>query len=370
MQASKRGVAVLGASGLVGQRLVRLLLDHPLFELVALGGSQGSVGKAYAETTLHTLFADDLQAGSLPSRVARMVVQPSLPGAAFDCDLVFSALPTEAAREVEPLFARAGYAVVSNASAHRMDPDVPLVVPEVNHDHIKLIEVQRRRRGWNGCIVTNPNCSTIALTLALAPLHKAWGLEAVQVTTMQALSGAGTNGPSALSMLDNIIPYIAGEEEKLESEPCKLLGKLDEVGGETGITPLPLAISAMVNRVPVIHGHTECVAVKLQRPAEMGEIVAAWQEWQPLRQAGIDLPSAPTFPVVVTGLSDRPQPRLDRDLQGGMVSIVGRLRRDPILSYKFVVLGHNLDRGAAGGTLLLAELLHVSGLIDERRTSI
>ena len=353
---SKRRVAVLGAGGLVGQRLVRLLLDHPFFELVAVGGSPRRAGTPFGET-LRPLTADDLRPDTLPPALAALPVQPCAPGAAFDCDLVFSALPPEAAEEVEPAFAAAGYAVVSNARNYRMAPDVPLVIPEVNADHLALIETQRRARGWRGFLVTNPNCSTIALTLALAPLARTFGLRAVQVTTMQALSGAGYSGPAALSMLDNVVPYIGGEEDKLETEPRKLLGALNPAG----IAPLPVTISAQCNRVPTLHGHLECVAVQLDRPASEDAVRAAWEEWRPLQAAGLDLPSAPAQPIVFAPEPDRPQPRLDRDRAGGMVSIVGRLRPDPLLDYKFVVLGHNLDRGAAGGTLLIAELLHATG---------
>jgi aspartate-semialdehyde dehydrogenase len=264
------------------------------------------------------------------------------------------------ATEVEPAFAQAGYAVVSNARSHRMDADVPLVIPEVNHAHIALVETQRRKHDWRGCIVTNPNRSTIAMTLALAPLSTRFGLEAVQVTTMQALSGAGLSGPGALDMLDNVVPYIGGEEEKMETEPKKLLGTL----GPEGIEPLDIKISAQCNRVATLHGHLECVAVKLASHASREELLAAWQDWHPLEEAGLRLPSAPARPVIYLDEPDRPQPRVDRDLENGMASITGRLRPDPILDYKFVTLGHNLVRGAAGGTLLLAELLHASGLLD------
>lgn len=236
MPQSKRRVAVLGATGLVGQRLVRLLLDHPDFEITALGGSPSRSGKRYVDT-LRPLASEDLRGETMPRNLASMVVQPCLPGNSFECDLVFSTLPTDVARDVEPQFARAGYAVVSNASAYRMETDVPLVVPEINAGHLALVEAQRHNRGWRGCIVANPNCSTITLTLALAPLLHAFGLEAVQVTTMQALSGAGFSGPSAMDMLDNVVPYIGGEEDKLETEPCKLFGTLQD----GGIVPLPLA---------------------------------------------------------------------------------------------------------------------------------
>jgi aspartate-semialdehyde dehydrogenase len=352
-------VAVLGATGLVGQRLVRSLVSHPWFELVAVGGSQRRSGTPFRDA-LHPLAGGDLHGADLPSALADLLVQPCVPGDAYDCDIVFSTLPAEVAAAVEPAFAQAGYAVVSNARTYRMEADVPLVVPEVNHDHIALVETQRGKRGWRGCIVTNPNCSTIALTLAIAPLAERFGLEAVQVTTMQALSGAGLSGPSALDMLDNVIPYIGGEEEKMETEPKKLLGRL----GSEGVEPLDIRISAQCNRVATLHGHLECVAVKLASRATQEEVLAAWREWHPLEAAGLHLPSAPEQPVVYLQEPNRPQPRVDRDLDNGMASVVGRLRPDTILDYKFVALGHNLARGAAGGTLLLAELLHASGVID------
>jgi len=359
MVGTKRRVAVLGATGLVGQRLVRLLVGHPWFDLVAVGGSLRRAGTPFGEA-LRPLAGGDLRPETLPPAWADLPLLPCIPSEDFACDLVFSALPAEAAQDVEPAFAAAGYAVVSNARSYRMAPDVPLIIPEVNADHLGLIDAQRRGRGWRGFIVTNPNCSTITMTLALAPLAEAFGLRAVQVTTMQALSGAGFSGPAAIDMLDNVIPYISGEEDKLETEPGKLLGTLE---GDA-ITPLPLAISAQCNRVATLHGHLECVAVQLARPADEADLLAAWHTWQPLQAAGLDLPSAPTTPVIVLDAPDRPQPRRDRDLAGGMVSVVGRLRPDPVLDYKFVVLGHNLDRGAAGGTLLIAELLHATGRLD------
>ncbi len=360
MVGTKRRVGVLGATGLVGQRLVRLLAGHPWFDLVAVGGSLRRAGTPFGEA-LRPLAGGDLRPETLPPAWAALPLQPCLPSDDFACDLVFSALPAEVAQDVEPAFAAAGYAVVSNARSYRMAPDVPLIIPEVNADHLALIDAQRRARGWRGFIVTNPNCSTITLTLALAPLAEAFGLRTVQVTTLQALSGAGFSGPAALDMLDNVVPYIGGEEDKLETEPLKLLGRVD---GDT-VTPLPLTISAQCNRVATLHGHLECVAVQLERPAELADLQTAWQNWHPLQDAGLELPSAPLSPVLLTEAPDRPQPRRDRDLERGMVSVVGRLRPDPVLDYKFVVLGHNLDRGAAGGTLLIAELLQATGRLDD-----
>jgi aspartate-semialdehyde dehydrogenase len=314
----------------VGQRLVRSLVDHPWIELAAVGGSQRRAGTLFADA-LHPLAGGDLHSSALSPSLADLRVQSCSPDEGYDCDLVFSALPADVASEVEPAFARAGYAVVSNARSHRMEADVPLVIPEVNHEHIVLV-----------------------------PLAARFGLEAVQVTTMQALSGGGLGGPSALDMLDNVVPYIGGEEEKMESEPKKLLGTL----GPDGIEPLDVKISAQCNRVGTLHGHLECVAVKLAGRASREDILAAWQEWHPLEDAGLALPSAPSRPVIYLEEPNRPQPRVDRDLENGMASITGRLRPDSILDYKFVTLGHNLARGAAGGTLLLAELLHASGLLD------
>jgi aspartate-semialdehyde dehydrogenase len=342
-------VGVLGASGLVGQRIVGLLLDHPWFEVAALGGSERAAGRPYGE----------LWDGgpALPPDLAGLLVQPTEPAAFGGCAVVFSALPADTARTVEPAFAAAGIGVVSNASAFRMAADVPLLIPEVNADHLALIARQRRERGWRGFLVTNPNCSTIHLTLALAPLHRAFGLAAVQVTTLQALSGAGRHGVAALDMIDNVVPYIGGEEDKLEQEPQKLLGTV----GEHGIAPAGFPVSAQCTRVPTTHGHLEMVAVQLQRKASADDLRAVWADWRPL--AGRDLPHAPAQPVLVRAEPNRPQPRLDRDLAGGMASVVGRLRPDPILDYKFSVLGHNLIRGAAGGVVLIAELLRAEGLI-------
>jgi aspartate-semialdehyde dehydrogenase len=278
---------------------------------------------------------------------------------------VFSALPSDAAREIEPQLAAHGIGVVSNASTYRMQEDVPLMVPEVNPDHLGLIEVQRRQCGWPGFIVTNPNCSTISLTMALAPLHRAFGLDSVYVTTLQAISGAGFNGVSALDMIDNVIPYIGSEEDKIETEPLKLLGQLTS-GGGNGLhiePPHGLKLSAQCTRVPTTDGHLEMVSVKLKTPATYQEIVDAWQEWQPLPQQ-LGLPTAPAHPMVVRAEPDRPQPRFDRDTEGGMATVVGRLRPCPLLDWKFALLGHNLVRGAAGGVLLIAELLKSEGYVQ------
>ncbi len=343
-------VAILGATGAVGQRFVQLLAGHPWFHITAVAASDRSVGEVYERACRWLLPTP------MPEAVREMVVQPAEPG--LDCRLVFSALPGEVAGPTEEAFAAAGYAVCSNASAHRMDPDVPLLIPEVNPDHLGLIETQQRARGWDGFIVTSPNCSTTHLALVLKPLHDAFGLRRVAVVTLQALSGAGYPGVPALDAVDNVIPYIAGEEEKLEREPLKLLGRLEEgrvVGAE-------IVISAQCNRVPVQDGHFECVSVELERRAELEDVVAALEGFRALPQE-LGLPSAPAQPVVVRREPDRPQPRRDRDAGAGMVTTVGRLRPCPILDYKFALLGHNTVRGAAGGAILNAELLVVQEVI-------
>jgi aspartate-semialdehyde dehydrogenase len=337
-------VGILGATGAVGQRFVQLLEGHPWFEITALAASDRSVGETYGRACRWLLSTP------MPEAVRQMVVQPAEPG--LDCRLVFSALPGDVAGPVEEDFAAAGYAVCSNASAHRMDPDVPLIIPEVNPDHLGLIAAQRRVREWEGFIVASPNCSTTHLVLALKPLQDAFGLQRVAVVTLQALSGAGYPGVSALDAVDNVLPYIAGEEDKLEQEPLKLLGRLE--GGH--VVHAEIVISAQCNRVPVQDGHFECVSVELERKAEPADIIAALEGFRALPQK-LGLPSAPAQPVVVRHEPDRPQPRRDRDAGAGMVTTVGRLRPCPILDYKFVLLGHNTVRGAAGGAILNAELL-------------
>lgn len=345
-------VGILGATGAVGQRFVQLLVGHPWFEITVLAASERSAGKRYADACRWILRGD------MPEAVRDMVLEYGAPGLA--CDLIFSALPANIAREVEPPFAEAGYAVCSNASAYRMEPDIPLLIPEVNPDHTALIEVQRRRRGWRGFIVTNPNCTTTHLVSALKPLHDAFGLEKVFMVSMQAISGAGYPGVPSLDILDNVIPYISGEEEKVESEPRKLLGRL--IGDH--IEMAPFRISAHCNRVAVRNGHTECVSVALQRQASRDEIIEALRSFQGLPQK-LGLPHAPQPPILIREEIDRPQPRMDR-LAGsvpGMATVVGRIRPCPLLDWKFVVLGHNTIRGAAGGALLNAELLVAQGWI-------
>jgi aspartate-semialdehyde dehydrogenase len=343
-------VAVLGATGMVGQRFVQLLADHPWFEVTALAASEASCGRAYAEAC-HWLLPTPM-----PREVEDLEVQPL--HAALDSPLVFSALPASVAGPVEEELAQAGLVVCTNASAHRMDADVPLLIPEVNANHTTLIETQRRRRGGDGFIVASSNCSATQLALALKPLHDAFGLRSVSVVTMQALSGAGYPGVPALDILDNVLPFIPGEEDKLESEPLKLLGKL-----ENGrITTAPLTVSAQCNRVPVRDGHTECVSLQLERRAELGEVIGVLEGFAGRPEAA-DLPSSPPRPILVTDHDDRPQPLRDRDAGAGMCVTVGRLRPCPILDFKFVLLGHNTMRGAAGGSVHNAELLVAQGWI-------
>lgn len=344
-------VAVLGATGAVGQTFVRLLDGHPWFELAAVAASERSAGKPYGEAA-HWLGSE------MPARVAALPVVPCDP-ACIDAPLVFSALDAAAAAQVEAAFARAGRFVLSNARTYRLEPDVPLLIPEVNPDHLALLDRQRERRGWTGAIITNSNCSTMVAALALAPLHQAFGVATVFVTTLQAVSGAGYPGVPSLDILGNVIPYIGGgEEEKIETETRKLLGSL---GGD-GVVPAPMAVSAQVTRVPVEHGHTVCLAVGLARSADAHAAVAVYEGWRgaiaPLR-----LPSAPVPPIVVTRDADRPQPRRDADAGGGMRITIGRVRRDPILDLRLVALGHNTIRGAAGASVLNAELLVARGLL-------
>ena len=346
----KLPVAILGATGLVGQRLIELLANHPWFEISALAASDNSVGKKYPDAANWHLPS------ALPDSVRSMIVQPCEPK--FDAAMIFSALPSDVAGEIEENFANAGYLVSSNASNHRMDVDVPLVIPEVNPDHLDLIRVQQARRKSKGAIVCNPNCSTIHLTLALKPLADQFGLKRVMVTTMQALSGAGYPGVAALDTLDNVLPYIKGEEPKLETEPCKLLGKLE---GDR-IANAKIRISAACNRVTTRDGHLETVSVELEQKPNLDQIRQSMIQFTSVPQQ-LKLPTAPEHPIIVRDEPDRPQPYLDRDVEKGMASVVGRLRECSVLDYKFVVLGHNTIRGAAGGTLLNAELLVAKNFI-------
>ncbi len=348
----KLRVGILGATGAVGQRFVELLADHPWFELAALTASAASAGRRYGDACRWLLSSD------IPPGVADVVVRETAP--TIDCDIVFSALPGDQAGPLEEAFAAAGYGVFSNASAHRQDPDVPLLIPEANPDHLTLVGTQRARRGWErGFIITNPNCSAVMLTMALAPLHTAFGLRSVLVSTMQGLSGAGYPGVPSLDALDNVIPFIGGEEEKLASEPRKMLGTLN---GEQ-VEPAGFAVSAHCNRVPTREGHLETVSVALERPATPQQVVEVWREWHPLPQQ-LNLPTAPQPPIVVRPEPDRPQTRLDRDAGRGMAVSVGRVRPCDIFDVKFIVLGHNTIRGAAGASVLNAELMLAQGMLN------
>ena len=345
----KYRVGILGATGTVGQRFIQLLEGHPQFEVAALAASGRSQGKAYSEACAWRL------PGDMPEAVRGMKVEAPAPP--LDCDIVFSSLPGDIARETEESFARAGYAVISNSSALRMDEDVPLLIPEVNHEHLAQLDAQKAARGLDrGMIVTNPNCSTIMLVLALAPLHARFGVEACAATTLQALSGAGYPGVPSLDAVDNVIPYIGGEEEKIESETLKILGRCE--GGR--IQHAPFKVSAQVHRVNVSDGHMAAVRVKLARPASPEELREAFASFTSLPQE-LRLHTAPARPIVVRDEPDRPQPRLDRDAGRGMSVTVGRILPDKVLDYRFVALSHNTVRGAAGAAILNAELLVAIG---------
>ncbi len=345
----KLPVGIVGATGAVGQRFIQLLEDHPWFEVTWLAASDRSAEKKYAEAAAWRLNTP------MPARVAAMTVNAAVP--AKDAPrLIFAALDATAAKEIEPAFAAAGCAVVSNSSAFRMAQDVPLVIPEVNGDHTALIKTQSWFKNNGGFMVTNPNCSAIGLVLALAPLHRRFGVEKVFVATMQAVSGAGYPGVPSLDILGNVVPYIANEEQKMEAESRKLLGSLNG----NGVVGAEITLSAHCNRVPVEDGHTESVSVKLSKPAKAEEIIDAWDEFRCLPQK-LKLPSAPEQPVIYDPAPDRPQPRLDRDRGRGMSAVTGRLRPCNIFDWKFTVLSHNTIRGAAGAAILNGELLKAQG---------
>ncbi len=348
---TKHNVGILGATGMVGQRFIQLLEDHPWFQVTWLAASDRSSGKSYGEAVRWKLDTP------LPASIAALPVSPASPENAPS--IIFAALDTDIARDLEPKFAAAGCAVISNSSAFRMQADVPLVIPEVNADHLSLISHQN----WNGSatsarrgyIVTNPNCSAIGLVLALKPLAERFGLRAVFVSTMQAVSGAGYPGVPSLDILGNVVPFIRNEEEKLEAETQRLLGKLEG----NRVIPLDARVSAHCNRVAVEDGHTESVSIQLATKPSREEVLDAWREFQPLREK--NLPSAPLQPVEYAAAEDRPQPRLDRMRGRGMTATVGRLRPCSLLNWKFTVLSHNTIRGAAGAALLNAELLASQG---------
>jgi aspartate-semialdehyde dehydrogenase len=340
-------IGILGATGMVGQRYIQLLERHPWFQITWLAASDRSSGKTYGEAAKWRLNTP------LPERIANMTVSPASSEGAPK--IIFSSVDAAFARELEPHFAAAGCAVVSNSSAFRMAPNVPLVLPEVNADHLHLIEEQSWRKESGGYIVTNSNCTVMGPVLALKPLVDRFGVEQIFATSMQAVSGAGYPGVASMDILDNVVPYIPNEEEKMEEEMLKLLGELEDSPAGHVVKPLKARMSASCNRVPVVDGHTVSVSVKLGRPATREEILAAWAEFRPL--AGQQLPTAPDQPVQWAPQPDRPQPRLDRNRGNGMAVTVGRLRPCGVLDWKFTVLSHNTIRGAAGATILNAELL-------------
>jgi len=341
--------AVLGATGNVGQIFVQLLERHPWFEVTTVAASERSKGRTYGEASRWR------QTTPIPEAVAQMEVVDINPKEVKDVDIVFSALPSDVAGPVEEDFASVGYVIVSNASAHRMDPDVPMLNPEINCDHISLIEQQRKNRKWDGAIVTNPNCSTTVLTLPLKPIYDVFGINSLIVSTMQAISGAGYPGVASLDILDNVVPFIGGEEPKMESETQKILG--------TATKPADFKVSSSCHRVPTIDGHLEAVFVSTKKKAEPNAVAEAMENFVGEPQE-LKLPSAPEKPVIVTWEKDRPQTRLDRMEGKGMSTVVGRIRKDPVMDgIKFIALGHNTIRGAAGCGILNGEYLKVKKLI-------
>jgi aspartate-semialdehyde dehydrogenase len=343
-------VGILGATGMVGQHFVRFLEGHPWFELKWVGASDRSAGKKYRDATSWRLD------GEMPETVRDLTVEECKPNGGPR--LMFSAMDSSVATGIEREFAQAGHIVVSNSKNHRMEPDVPLLVPEINPSHLKLIPEQQKARGWKGQIVTNPNCSTVVLTMGLAPL-KQFGIMRVVVTTMQAISGAGYPGVASMDINANVIPFIGGEEEKIEQETQKILG---EFAGDR-VEPLAARVSAHCNRVPVVDGHTETVSVELSAKPSVAEVIGAWNSYRGVPQQR-QLPSAPPQPVIYMEHRDRPQPRRDACRERGMAAFVGRLRACPVLDYKFVALGHNTVRGAAGAAVLNAELMYSEGFLD------
>jgi aspartate-semialdehyde dehydrogenase len=344
-------VAVLGATGSVGQRFIQLLDNHPWFEVTALTGSDRTIGQEFGKA-VHWVLPDPI-----PTWAVGMEILPTTPEK-LQTKLVFSALPADIARDAEPLFAKAGVVVCSNASAYRREPDVPILLPEVNPDHANIVDIQRRKRGWRGCITTNPNCTSTGMTVALKALQDAFGLKYVFAVSLQAISGAGYPGVASMDIIDNTIPNIGGEEDKVEWEPRKMLGQLDE----DGFTLADFIISAHTNRVAVSDGHTVCLSVKLSKKASVEEAAQALQNYQ-CPKVSINLPSSPQPVILLRNEPDRPQPRLDRMYGKGMTTVVGRLRQDSIFDLKMAVLSHNTIRGAAGGSIYNAELLVNLGLV-------
>jgi aspartate-semialdehyde dehydrogenase len=351
---AKIRVGILGATGTVGQRFLQLLENHPQFEVTALAASDRSQGKPYADACAWRL------PGETPAAARTLVVREPEPP--LECDVVFSSLPTDVAGSIETRFARAGYPVISNSAAHRMDDQVPLLIPEVNPEHLAVLDACKGvggGGGGGGFIVTNPNCSTVMVALALAPLAARFGVTAVVVTTLQALSGAGYPGVASLDITDNVVPFIAQEEEKIERETRKILGRLSD----GHVDPAAFAVSAQCHRVNVVDGHLAAVRVQLARPAEPAELRDAFASFAGLPQQ-LRLPSAPAHPIVVRDEPDRPQPRLDRDAGRGMTVTIGRIARDAVLGHRFVALSHNTIRGAAGAAILNAELLLAQGYLQ------
>lgn len=341
-------VAVLGATGSVGQKFIELLTEHPWFELTEVAASERSAGKKYGETV------NWIMQTPLDTNISEMKIKECKPN--LTSKLVFSALDSSVAGEIEEDFANAGYTVISNAKNHRQDKDVPLIIPEVNPGHLNLIKSQKFN---GGCIVTNPNCSTIGMVLAIKPLFDTVGIVDLNVVTLQAVSGGGYPGLSSLDILDNVMPYISGEEDKLENEPLKLLGKYES----GAINHTKMNISAQCNRVPVIDGHTENIQINFKQKPKQEEIIAAWENFvsEPQR---LELPSAPKKPIQYFENPFYPQPKTHRNLENGMAVSVGRLRKCSNFDFKFVTLSHNTVRGAAGGTILIAELMKAKNLLD------
>ena len=348
---AKIPVSVLGATGTVGQKFVRLLADHPWFEVAAVAASAGSAGRPYGEVVRWR------ESAALPRRIAGLTVQPCAPP--FPGPIVFSALDAEVAGPIEQAFAAAGAHVVTNTRNHRMDPDVPLLIPEANLDHLVLVDRQREARGWPGAILCNPNCSTAALVLGLVPLHRAFGIEKLFISTMQAVSGAGYPGVPSLDILGNVVPHIGNEEEKMERESRKILGTL----GADGVAPADFAVSAHANRVATVDGHLMTVSAGFRRRVTTDEALAALRDFRASPRVAC-LPSSPALPVEVDARADRPQPRLDLERGNGMAVTVGRVRPCPILDLRLVLLGHNTIRGAAGQAVQIAELLVAEGRVD------
>jgi len=347
---SKIKVGVLGATGMVGQRFIELLHNNPWFEITELAASERSAGKSYNEAVEGRWKQDN----PIPEAIADLEVKLCKPD--LDCKLVFGAMDRSIAGPIEEEFASSGYAVVTNSKNHRMVDDVPLLIPEVNSEHLEILKKQKERFG-DGLIVTNPNCSTIGMVLALAPLHKEFGLSKIMVTTMQAVSGAGYPGVPSLDVLDNVLPHIGGEEGKMETESLKILGSLEN----NKFSNAEIKISADCNRVAVKDGHLESISIELKEKANRKELINSLKNFNPLKE--FKLPTAPNPPIVLREEEDRPQPKMDRNEGNGMAAVVGRIRECNVLDWKMNVLSHNTIRGAAGASILNAELLKVKGLI-------